>query len=88
MQLCVCAHECTFVSVFGVTYMHLWHATLRAGAQLFCYKKLSQKTGKTTVGVELDGVACSDTSCIIVERKQQFRHKEVLEYIEEIDTLK
>ena len=74
--------------------MQLSHAKLEdlllcAGAQLFCFKKLSQKLRNgLDIAVELDGAAVSDSSCIIVERKQQFRHMEVFDLIEKIKALK
>lgn len=94
-----CNYVCTWVHICRtrcIRHMQLWHATLQdlllcAGAQLFCFKKLSLKTGngvKVEVEVELDGVACSDTSCNIVERKHQFTHKEVLELICKVSALK
>lgn len=59
------------------------------GAQIFCIKKLSQKRDNgVVIAVELDGAACSDMSCNIVERKQEFRHKDVLGLITKIKALK
>ena len=71
----------------------LWHATLHdlllcAGAQIFGFKTLSDIDKKVRNAVRLGGVACSDTSCVLVQPMQQFGRDEVVQVIAIINTLK
>lgn len=81
-----CGHLLLVSLIAEWTPGHL--AFINAGAKLFCFKKLSYKKGGISLEVELDGVAYCDTSVLVVERKQQFRYEDAVDFTMKLSNLK
>lgn len=53
------------------------------GVQRFCYKKLMLSKGASSFALEIDGMAFSDSTVVLVERKPVITMK----YIEELEIM-
>jgi len=58
------------------------------GAKLFCFKQVSWGTRGVQVAVELDGAAYSDSSFIVVERKQELTYEYAEQFCYKLDKLR